>query len=110
MKFQRLKCPKLVRIEYNRIFLFQTGKFQYPSFTQNVIKSSLFAVGHLQKGRMVLSQLNNTKHEKSASPVSLVPSVCLKVVDLQSWSQVAKLATAVYIYSPATARHGPYTW
>ena len=69
MKFQRPKCPKLVRIEYNRIFLFQTGKFQYPSFTQNVIKSSLFAVGHLQKGQMVLetsllSQLNNTKQSR----------------------------------------------
>ena len=55
MKFQRPNI-KLVRIEYNRIqfFLFQTGKFQYPSVTQNVIKSFLFAVGHLQKGPMVL--------------------------------------------------------
>ena len=41
MKFERPKCPKLVLIEYNCIFLFQTGKFQYPSFTQNEIKSSL---------------------------------------------------------------------
>ena len=69
MKFERPKCPKLVLIEYNCIFLFQTGKFQYPSFTQNVIKSSLFVVGHLQKGRMVLetsllSQLNNTKQSR----------------------------------------------
>ena len=69
MKFQRPKCLQLVRIEYNRIFLFQTGKFQYPSFTQIVIKSFLFAVGHLQKGRMVLetsllSQLSNTKQSR----------------------------------------------
>jgi len=67
MKFQR---PKLVRIEYNRTFLFQTGKFQYPYITQNVCKSSHFAAGHLQlKGRMVLetsllSQLNNTKQSR----------------------------------------------
>ena len=38
MKFQRFK---LVRIEYNRIFLLQTGKFQYPSVTQNLSRSFL---------------------------------------------------------------------
>ena len=46
MKFQRFK---LVRIEYNRIFLLQTGKFQYPSVTQNLSRSFLQLVIYSQK-------------------------------------------------------------